>query len=215
MLNFAPSAALNESPLEELLDALEDADWRQIGDRNYPPHYFYALGRYRAADEDVARMRAALDGIPRVDPRLYDILFNPLLRTWDIVKWVALPEPIGTVPGIGYCSRVILEPIDVYSIPATQRDPSTLGEQDWLYMRRWCTTTRGGDVLSAELRESELRRLAALEQEREAAEHDLAGYLRGLLKRLNAETGLGDLTPDEMARRFGGTAADWNPAEPE
>jgi hypothetical protein len=213
MLNFAPGAALDVSPLDELMDVLQDADWRQVGDRNYPPHYFYALGRYRAADEDVARMRRALDGIPRVDPDAYEVLFNPLLRTWDIVKWVPLPEPMGAVSGLGYASRVVLEPIDVYSIPATLRDPSTLGEQDWLYMRRWCTTTRGGDVLSAELRASELRRLAALEQEREAAEHDLAGYLRGLLMRLNTETGLGDLPPDEMARRFGGAASEWAPAE--
>jgi hypothetical protein len=205
--NFDPHAT--NPVLEELLAALGDADWVKVGDRNYPPHYFYSLGRYTANPEDVDRMRSALGGIPRVDPSLYDILFNAVLHTWDIVKWVSLPEPVGTVGSYGYGSAVVLEPIDVYSIPARKRDPSTLGELDWNWLRRWCTTTNGGALLNQDLAASEQARLAHLEEQRREHEGELAEYLHGLARRIRDATGYGELSPEQMASRTGTDVSEW------
>jgi hypothetical protein len=205
-LNAATFDPHADDPLLEILEA----DWVCIGDRNYPPQYFYSLGRYRAHEEDVERMRRAISGLPRVHAADYDILFNAVTLTWDIVKWVALPEPLGLLGArAGFTSRVVREPFDVYSIPAGRRDPSTLGELDWLFLRRFCVTTRGGDEITDYQQEQAQQRIADHEREREAAEHDLGGWMLNLLRRINEETGYGDLPPEEMARRTGTPVHEW------
>lgn len=202
--------AVRTNPMDELLSLVMDGDVVSEGDRNYPFHYWLGMAKYRAHPDDVDRMRRGIASVPRVQPELYDILFNGITRCWDIVKWVAMPEPVGVIDGYGFISRVVYEPVDVYSIRAWLRDPSTLGEADFIHMRRWAVTTRGGEKLTEELHESDQRRLAALEAERAAAEADTAEYLHKLLKRMRDETGLGDLSPEEMAARNPGTrAAHW------
>lgn len=190
--------------------AVLESPWRQVGDRNYPSWYFYSLGRYRASEADVARLRAALSGLPRVDPSAYDILFNALLRTWDVVKWVPTPEPTGHVPG-GALVRSVLEPYPVYEINALERDPSTLGELDFERMRKLCSALRGGEVIDAEMDAATAAMLADDERERQDKEHDLAGYYRDAILRESEASGVGELAPEEMARRFGGLAAEWDP----
>lgn len=206
--DFDPGADYAD-PLLEILDA----PWVAVGERNYPPHYFYALGRYPVHAAAIERMRRALAGTPRLNPADYDILFNSVTQQWDIVKWCPMPEPVGALGGYGHMTRVVLEPIDVYSIPARERDPFSLGEADWTFLRARCVTTRGGQVVNDEIEENNHAALAALEAEREAAEHDLAGWMRGLLRKLNDETGYGDLSPEEMARRTGTPVSEWELAE--
>lgn len=202
---------LMQAPEEEagdpLLDVV-DAPWKQLGDRNYPPWYFYSLGRYTAHPQDVERMRQAIRGTPRVIPERYDILFNALLHTWDIVCWAPATESIllAGEPAV----RAVLEPVDVYSIPAKSRDPGTLGEWDWEQMRRRCVTLRGGDTITEEMKAANAEWQRAEEARLADAEYDLASYYKGLFRRMADETGLGDLPPEEMARRFGGLPAEWD-----
>lgn len=203
------------SVLDALLMEIGNAPFIEEEGRNWPPHYFFARSRYVAPREDVERMRSALRGLPRVDPSSYDILFNAIAGTWDIVRWVEMPEPMGVVPGHGRMTRVVLEPFDVYSIDASRRSPATLGEVDWAAMRRLCVTMRGTDAITEALDQGNRAVWEAQEAERQAAEADAGEYMRALLLRINSETGYGDLPPEEMARRTGTDVEEWEDLQPD
>lgn len=211
-LNIDPHSG---SVLDALLMEIGSAPYIEEAGRNWPPHYYFARARYVAPAEDVARMRRALSGLPRVDESTYDILFNAVSGTWDVVRWVELPEPMGVVPGHGPMTRVVLEPFDVYSIDAGRRTPATLGEVDWAAMRRLCTTMRGGDAITEALHEQNRAVWEAQEAQRQDAEADASEYMRKLLLRINDETGYGDLSPAEMARRTGTSVAEWDDFQPD
>lgn len=204
--SFDPSMDLEDSALA----LVAEADWKQVGDRNYPAWYFYSLGRYRAHPADLARLRHALQGIPRVDPSEYDLLFNALTLEWDVVKWVAMPEDVPVdVPG-GWVRRIVREPIDVYSFSARERDPSMLSDVDFQRMRKHCTTLRGDAVDDEIDAENEIfeadRQRVARDRRLDFFEHH-----ERLIKDFADEVGWGDLPPDEMAARYGGLAAEWDP----
>ncbi|HET7321072.1 MAG TPA: hypothetical protein VFI96_01135 [Longimicrobiaceae bacterium] len=203
-----------ELDADEATLAVLAAPWKQRGDRNYPPFYYYALGRYMASPRDVTRLRNALRGIPRVDPSRYDILFNSLTIEWDVVKWCDLPEPMGYLNG-RHAVRTVLEPEPVYSIDAKTRNPSTLGAVDFERLRSLCVSLRGGSVVDAEIDAENERWQADMERELQDREYDLASYYRGVFKQAAEETGIGDLPPEEMARRFGGLPNEWDPENDE
>lgn len=214
MIDFAQGIELGEGrdPLDEFYAAVEflTHGYRRVGDRNYPPQFYAGLA-HRAHPADVARMRRALAGIPRLDPRDYDILLNAETQEWSIVKWIALPEVVMVVPDGTVLVQVIREPFPVYDIDARKRSPMSLGEKDWERMRSLCVTMRDPAAITGDLRESQ----AAHDRDRarEAAdfEHDLLSYYHAAIRREAEETGMAYASPEEMARRFGGRPQDFDP----
>jgi len=194
-------AALDMGFHDELLDALMDefeaTDWVRIEGKAYPPSYAMALGRYRAHPDAVARMRRELATIPRFEPDEYDILFNidggnPAWPgpTWDVVKWMKMPEYLGYIPGHGHTAVVLLEPYPVYDMPAW-RSPLSMSHYDFNRMRRNSTTLReGGRGIDRELVENNLKRQADRARVREDEDRDFADYYRDLFRKQADELGV-------------------------
>lgn len=122
------------NPVDPLIEFLYSMMERH-GELNVPPEFALSFGRFRAHPRDVARMRRALRGIPRVDPEDYDILFNAESREWMIVKWVSMTQAVGEVPGLGFLYETVREPWPVYQIDARRRSPESLSDVDWLRLQ--------------------------------------------------------------------------------
>jgi hypothetical protein len=197
-------------PVDPILDLLGLNDVR-VGSRIYPAWYAASVGRFRPNPEDVDRMRRAIAGIPRVDPMRYDILFNHETREWVIVKWVPEDEPYGYLTSKLFLIETVERPVEVYEIDARRRSPSTLSERDWFHLRANCITLVGPAELDRRMKETQAQIKKDRELKRQDREHDFLGYYQKLFQRIGEETGLANATPQEMAAKFGGKAADWNP----
>ncbi len=208
-------AALGEAhnpadPVDPIIEMLM-AMMRRVGDRHYPPQFVGSLGAFEADPQDVARMREAISGLPRVDPEDYDILFNAMERQWAIVKWVDMTQGWGDVPGIGYLYETVYEPWPVYEIDARYRSPASLGDTDWARLRSRCSTVRDPDELDAELRALNMAARQEQNDELEDQEEGFLEYYHGLFREVAEELGIDGLSPEEAARRFGGHPLDWDP----
>lgn len=190
-------------PVDPLYEYLT-AEWYMVGDKEYPPWYYHALGKFRASPRDVERIRRALECVPRLDTRDIDVLFNGMTRCFDVVKWVAQPGNQRFVPGLGWMTSVIRMPIDIYTILPHGRSPETMGERDFAWMRRNCTTLRDPGEITADMDRAneEIRRdrNRALEDQ----EYDAAGYYHAGIRREAEESGIAYATPEQMAKVFGG-----------
>lgn len=196
-------------PVDPILDALFSSDVR-VGRRVYPGWYAASLGRFKPNRLDVERMRRAIGGIPRVDPQLYDILFNSETREWVIVKWSADLDIIGYV-GRSFVYEMIERPIEVYEIDARRRGPSSLSEKDWLHLRAHCVTLHDARAISK--RTFDAQNKVKLDRATEIGdqEHDMLSYHHQMFRKLGEESGMAFATPAEMAAKFGGSAHDWDP----
>lgn len=197
ILGAALDLGIHGDLLEQLLSEFEATGWIRRNGRAYPDCYAFALGRYRAHPRAVDRMRRALRSVPRVDPDDYDILFNveggdPAHTgpTWDVVKWLRVPEMLGWLPGHGWSAVVLLDPFPVYCLPAP-RSPLSLSDFDFNQMRRNATTLRsGGEGLNREMLENNLKRQADRQAERSEADLDFAEYYRTHFRRTAEELGI-------------------------
>lgn len=187
-------------PLHEYITA----EWYMVGDKEYPPWYYHALGRFRPNEKDVERIRAALAGIPRLNVRDIDVMFNGMTRCWEVIKWIDQPGGQSYIPGLGWVTPVIRMPIDIYTILPHGRSPETMGERDFAWMRRNCTTLRDPGDITADMNESnETARRERLRQ-LEDAEYDAAGYFHAGIRKEAEESGIAYATPEQMAKMFGG-----------
>lgn len=197
IIGAALDLGIEGDQLERLMGEFEVADWTRSQDKAYPPWYAYSLGRYRAHPDAVQKVRDSIRSIPRVNPEDYDILFNiegshPIFPgpTWDIVKWMRVPDALGWLPGHGWAAVVLLEPYPVWGIPAG-RDPLSLSDWDFNNLRRNATTLRdGGKGISEELVKNNLRRQAEARAQREAADLEFAEYYRDMFRRNAEELGI-------------------------
>lgn len=192
----------DEQSLEDLvavLDAMGVMDWARIGNRAYPPQYALSLGSHQPNPVAVSRLRDKLGRIPRVDPMMYDILFNAeggdFMRdgpTWDVVKWMQVPELQGWLPGMGWItSTFMFEPYPVYSIPAVERSPMSLGDLDYQVLLKNSTVMRGGGgQITRDIRERNAKKQEARKATRADQDRDFADYYRGLFKKAAEEQGL-------------------------
>jgi len=197
LLGAAVESGFTDEYLERFLQEFEATAWVRIRDKAYPPAYAYGLGKYRAHPAAVARMRREISSVPRVRPEQYDILLNiegtnPLYPgpTWDIVKWMRVPENVGWMPGWGWTAIVLLEPYPVYDVPAW-RDPLSLSDRDYAHLRRNATTMReGGEGLNRDLYEHNLRKQFDRQRRREEEDLDFAAYYRDAFRRSAEEMGI-------------------------
>lgn len=198
IMEAAQEVGLSGELLEMFYEEFDLTEWTRVDGRAYPPYYAYSLGRYRANPAAKKKLRRALQTVPRVDPELYDILFNieggslelegP---TWDIVKWVPWPELTGLVPAAGYMTAVVWEPYPIYHFPAA-RDPMTLGDEDFNHLFRYSTTLRegGGEEIDQEILERNKKREES-ERRRQASEDlGFAHYYRDAFKEFAEERGI-------------------------
>lgn len=197
IMGAALDLGIADTLLEELMSEFGATDWVRVGEKSYPPNYAFALGRYPTNPAAVAMMRRELSSVPRVDPEAYDILFNvegsDVLApgpTWDVVKWLRIPEMVGYVPGHGWMAAVLLDPFPVYSIPAT-RDPMSLSDRDFNKMRMDATTLRdGGKGINRRLLRNNLKVQEEKRQRRADEDLDFAEYYRTMFKREAEEIGV-------------------------
>jgi hypothetical protein len=186
----------DESLVEALFEHLGLLEWRRVGGKAYPEEYALAAA-YPANPAVVARMRREIACVPRVNPLDYEILFNAegtdIHRpgpTWDIVKWVPMPEAQGFLPRAGgWLTVVLLEPVPVYSISAVIRPLETLGDRDFEVLRRNAITREGGRRQRQEIQESNEAKREALERQRADDDEMFGRELRPLVKRLAEEKG--------------------------
>lgn len=198
------------NPIDPLIEFLYSMMMRE-GDRNLPPEFALSSGRFRASPRDVARMREALSGTPRVRPEDYDILFNSESREWMIVKWVEMTQAVGDVPGFGFLYETVREPWPVYQIDARRRSPESLSDADWTILRSRAVTLRDIDELDAE---EEERQLAPRQAERDAVmdqDGEMLETYQSAFREVAEALGVDQLEPEEAARRFGGRPEDWDP----
>lgn len=196
-------------PIDPIIEFLYAMMVRR-GDRNYLPEFSSGL-RFRASPRDVARMRRALTGIPRVDPEDYDILFNGESREWMIVKWIQMPQAIGEIPGFGFLYETVRESWPVYQIDARRRSPESLSDRDWARLRARCVTIRDIEELDDELLEAEERRAAAEQDEITDEDMYMLDTYQSAFREVAEQLGVDTLEPEEAARRFGGRPEDWDP----
>lgn len=190
-------------PVDPLYEYLT-AEWFMVGDKEYPPWYYHALGKFKPNPADVERIREELAGIPRLDVEDIDLLFNGMIRCWEIVKWVAEPGGQTFIPGLGWVTTVIRMPVDIYTIEPFGRSPATLGERDFAWMRRNCITLRDPGEISAESRAYNEEMARDRERRRQDAEYDAALYFHAGIRREAEESGLDRATPEELAKLLGG-----------
>lgn len=178
IMDVARDVGLSGELLDMFYEEFDLTEWSRFKGRAYPPYYAYALGRYRVNPAAVEKMRRAIRTVPRVDPEDYDILFNVeggsiefTGPSWDIVKWVAMPELSGIVPGAGFMTSIVWEPYPIYHFPA-HRDPMSLGDEDWMHLFHYANAIRGGDAIDQEIRDANEDRLE--EKRRRRADEDLA-----------------------------------------
>lgn len=196
VMGAALDLGIHGEQLEALMGEFGLADWVKIGNRCYPPNYAYGLGRYPAHPDAVARLREELASVPRLRPEEYDILFNVegsgVLPgpTWDVVKWMRIPEAAGWFPGLGFAAVVVEDPYPVYDFPAT-RDPLSLGDRDFNQLRANATTLRdGGKGIDRRMLENNLLVQEQKKQRREDEDLDFAEYYRDLFKSDAEERGI-------------------------
>lgn len=197
IMGAALEGGLHGDLMEMFLSEFEATEWMRHEDKAYPPCYAYGRGRYRAHPDAVARLREEIASIPRVDVDLYDILLNiegtdPMFPgpTWDVVKWMRMPEFQGFMPGHGFVAVVLLEPFPVYTIPGW-RDPLSLSDYDFNQLRENAVTLRdGGKGISRELLKNNLRRQAENRQRRSEEDLDFAEYYRTRFRRMSEELGI-------------------------
>lgn len=196
IMGAALELGLHDDLLEEFLEDFGVGEWTRRRNKAYPDCYAFAE-RYRCNPLAVARLRREISTVPRVRPEDYDILFNvegshPYLPgpTWDVVKWMPMPEWLGWLPGAGWTAVVLLEPFPVYGIPAA-RSPLSLGDWDFNQLRQNATTRgEGGKGLSEELLRNNLRKQAERRAAQESVDLDFAEYYRGVFKRQAEELGI-------------------------
>lgn len=196
IMGAALDVGIHGDQLEELLAEFGIADWVKDGNRCYPPNYVHALGRCRASPAVVQRLRDELSSVPRVNPEDYDILFNlegsGVLPepTWDVVKWLRIPESAGWLPGYGWTACVVADPYPIYHIPAS-RGLLSLGDQDFNHLRRNATVLReGGKGIDRSMLENNLATQAAMSQRRADEDLDFAEYYRGLFRKDAEDKGI-------------------------
>lgn len=194
-MGAALGAGFSDELLEMFYEEFGLADWTRERGRSLPPCYAYSR-RNRANPAAVRRMRRALSRVPRVNPEDYDILLNIegsdwgyLGPTWDVVKWVRMPELSGMIPGVGFMVTIVEEPYPVYSIPAT-REPLSLSDHDWSKMLRNAVTVRGGDEISEELIQQERERIEERHRRRIDEDLDFAEYNRTRFRRIAEDLGI-------------------------
>lgn len=173
------------------------SDWHREAERAYPPNYVYGMRRFPCPPGALAKLRRFLRTIPRARPEDYEILLNiegsdftKPGPTWDIVKWMAVPEVQGFVPGIGSVVNVGYEPFPVYHISALERGPLSLSDRDWDHLRKVCTTGQDPREISERLLDRNMKRQMEEEQRREDWELDFAEYYRDLYKVVAEELGI-------------------------
>lgn len=197
VLGAALDLELHGDLLEDFLREFDVTEWRRHAGKAYPECYAYGQSRYPAHPRAVERMRDCLRSVPRVNPDDYDILFNieggdPVSQapTWDVVKWLRVPEHVGWLAGHGWLTVVLYDPYPVYSIPAT-RSPLSLSDWDFNQMRRNATTLReGGEGINREMLENNLLKEQQRKEERSEADLDFAEYYRTQFKRTAEELGI-------------------------
>lgn len=190
IMGAALDLGIADTLLEELMGEFEATGWARVGEKSYPPCYAYALGRYRANPEAVERMRWELSSVPRVNPEEYDILLNiegsDVMApgpTWDVVKWMRIPEIAGCLPGYGWMATVTLDPFPVYWIPAA-RGVMSLSDRDFNQMRQNATTLRdGGKGINKRMLHNNLKVQEDARKRRADEDLDFAEYYRDLFKR--------------------------------
>lgn len=196
IMQTAVEAGLSQELLDQFFEELGISGWVREDRKAYPPMYAYSLGRYRTNAAAIRKMREAIKTVPRVDPELYDILFNVEGGTiemegptWDIVKWIEMPEMAGLIPGAGYMAAIVLEPYPIYHLPA-RRDPMSLSDSDWNHLFAASTTLKGGDQISREIRESNRKKKERRHESRADDDLQMAKYMRGAFKDFAEDKGI-------------------------
>jgi len=197
LMGAALEMGIHGDLMDQFLTEFEATEWSRHDDKAYPPCYAYGLSKYKPHPEAVARLREEIASIPRVRPDDYDILLNiegtnPMFPgpTWDVVKWMPMPEFEGWIPGHGFVAVVLLEPYPVYSMPAW-RDPLSMSDYDFNTLRQNATTMReGGKGIDKELLKNNLRKQGERRNQRIEADLDFGEYYRNHFRELSEELGI-------------------------
>jgi hypothetical protein len=198
LLGAAMEKGWSEAEVDNLIDSLGLGEWHREANRSYPDQYVYGLGRHVAHPAAVRRLREEVSVIPRVVPEDYDILFNAegadMHRpgpTWDLVKWVPMLEPHGYLPGMGWVTGVVYEPLPFYHISAVIRSLDSLGDRDFEVIRRNATTLRGGSKgLWDDSRRRNEHEMEGRRRQRADEELAIAHDVRPLVARMADEAGV-------------------------